>query len=197
MELNSSTVLLGGLGRKKEERDLCSLFLLWSLFWLSTWCLGQWQTQSTLNCGFTRHARSTLIIQVGFKILFKNPSNFCFYKESICKNLTAPENEDINSKVQKQVNDYQLYSRYMEIPQSIVSLFLGPLSGTQTYHNFTFVKVDWLKTRQGKKTIDGVSFFWPHIVWNFDASECVLWRLGCQTAVVVKYVYILWRLHPS
>ena len=48
------------------------------------------------------------------------------YSVDICKNLTA--HDDVNNEVQKKVNTYLLYSRYMEIPQSIVSMYLGPLS---------------------------------------------------------------------
>ena len=35
----------------------------------------------------------------------------------------------MNNKIQAQVNDWKLYSSYMEVPQALISLYLGPLSG--------------------------------------------------------------------
>ena len=49
--------------------------------------------------------------------------------EDTCENLTAPDNEDLNNQVQAKVNDWQLYKNYMYMPSSLVSLYLGPLSG--------------------------------------------------------------------
>ena len=49
--------------------------------------------------------------------------------DDTCENLTAPDNEDLNNQVQAKVNDWQLYKNYMYMPSSLVSLYLGPLSG--------------------------------------------------------------------
>ena len=49
--------------------------------------------------------------------------------DNICKNLTAPEHSDLNNQVQAKVNDWQLYMRYMEVIPSLISLYLGPISG--------------------------------------------------------------------
>ena len=49
--------------------------------------------------------------------------------EDTCENLTAQDNEDLNNQVQAKVNDWQLYKNYMYMPSSLVSLYLGPLSG--------------------------------------------------------------------
>ena len=45
-----------------------------------------------------------------------------------CSNLTAEGNEELNNKVQQTVNNYKLYANYMDVPQVLVSLYLGPLS---------------------------------------------------------------------
>ena len=47
----------------------------------------------------------------------------------ICSNLTEPGNKDIRNQVQMEVNNYKLYQQYMDIPQSFISLYLGPISG--------------------------------------------------------------------
>ena len=86
------------------------------------------------------------------KAFDQNSNYFHFPEESICKNLNAPENVDINDKVQKQVNDYQLYSRYMEVPQSFVSLFLGPLSGN-TYTRFPHFQLNFWTIDKGRKPL--------------------------------------------
>ena len=49
--------------------------------------------------------------------------------DNVCKNLTAPEHSDLNNQVQAKVNDWQLYMRYMEVIPSLISLYLGPISG--------------------------------------------------------------------
>ena len=47
----------------------------------------------------------------------------------ICSNLTDPGNKEIRNQVQMEVNNYKLYQQYMDIPQSFISLYLGPISG--------------------------------------------------------------------
>ena len=46
----------------------------------------------------------------------------------VCTNLTAPANQELNNKVQQTVNNYKLYANYMDVPQVLVCLYLGPLS---------------------------------------------------------------------
>ena len=46
----------------------------------------------------------------------------------------------MNNKIQAQVNDWKLYSSYMEVPQALISLYLGPLSGNNIYH-LIFVQI--------------------------------------------------------
>ena len=51
--------------------------------------------------------------------------------DDVCDNLTDPANNEANNKVQATVNSYQLYGRYIDdVPQMLISLYLGPLSGT-------------------------------------------------------------------
>ena len=47
----------------------------------------------------------------------------------ICSNLTVPANKDIRNQVQSEVNNFKLYQQYMDLPQSFISLYLGPISG--------------------------------------------------------------------
>ena len=50
--------------------------------------------------------------------------------DDVCDHLTEAANNDANDKVQATVNNYQLYGRYIDdIPQMLISLYLGPLSG--------------------------------------------------------------------
>ena len=60
-----------------------------------------------------------------FRVFFFIPNLFSV---EICTNLTAPGNEELNGRVQETVNNYKLYANYMDVPQVLVSLYLGPLS---------------------------------------------------------------------
>ena len=46
----------------------------------------------------------------------------------VCTNLTAPANQELNKKVQQTVNNSKLFANYMDVPQVLVCLYLGPLS---------------------------------------------------------------------
>ena len=49
------------------------------------------------------------------------------YNDTICQNLTSYET--INDEIQKQVTQYSVVGSYIEnIPQILVTLYLGPLS---------------------------------------------------------------------
>ena len=61
--------------------------------------------------------------------------------EDTCENLTAPDHEDLNNQVQAKVNDWQLYKNYMYMPSSLVSLYLGPLSGDE-HQNIIILALD-------------------------------------------------------
>ena len=47
----------------------------------------------------------------------------------ICSSLTEGGNKEIMNQVQMEVNNFKLYQQYMDIPQSFISLYLGPISG--------------------------------------------------------------------
>ena len=119
-------LMTGGMERERRSigRGLCWYCSQWSLCWWSTWCPMQWQTLSTQNSGSSKHVLSTSDNLVISEEKYLNV--WVLVSVDICKNLTA--HDDLNNKVQSQVNDWLLYSRYMEIPQSIVSLYLGPIS---------------------------------------------------------------------
>ena len=72
--------------------------------------------------------------------------------EDTCENLTDPDNEDLNNQVQAKVNDWQLYKNYMYMPSSLVSLYLGPLSGDKHQDIIIFasdIKVQLFQIRVG------------------------------------------------
>ena len=88
----------------------------------------------------------------------------------ICQNLTAPENQDINDKVQTTVNNYLLYGHYMEIPQSIISLYLGPLSGEITLKLAFFT----ILFRHRSETPHGGAIYWSYYLWNSHDPKYIL-----------------------
>ena len=58
--------------------------------------------------------------------------------DDVCDHLTDAANNDANDKVQATVNNYQLYGRYIDdIPQMLISLYLGPLSGKSRNNLFS------------------------------------------------------------
>ena len=47
--------------------------------------------------------------------------------DAVCNDLSSDANKDVNDAVQAKVNEYQLYSNYFaDIPQMLISLYLGP-----------------------------------------------------------------------
>ncbi|XP_023322315.1 uncharacterized protein LOC111696803 isoform X3 [Eurytemora carolleeae] len=52
------------------------------------------------------------------------------FTDEVCNALTDPRFQQENDQVQKTVNLYQIYDSYFEsIPQALIALYLGPLSG--------------------------------------------------------------------
>ena len=53
------------------------------------------------------------------------------FLDDVCDHLTDAVNDEANNAVQAQVNLYKLYANYMDdLPQILISLYLGPLSGS-------------------------------------------------------------------
>ena len=62
--------------------------------------------------------------------------NFGF-NDSICKNLTAPENDHLEIAIQKQVAQFNVAGNFIEdLPNMMVSLFLGTSVVTKYKKNF-------------------------------------------------------------
>ena len=82
----------------------------------------------------------------------------------ICSNLTEPGNKDIRNQVQMEVNNYKLYQQYMDIPQSFISLYLGPISGQSGPVLVRAVTGSLLFSRPRQEASDGVAVPGPHRV---------------------------------
>ena len=50
--------------------------------------------------------------------------------DDVCDHITDAVNDKANNDVQAEVNKYKLYANYfVDVPQILISLYLGPLSG--------------------------------------------------------------------
>ena len=75
----------------------------------------------------------------------------------ICNNLTEPGNKDIRNQVQMEVNNFKLYQQYMDIPQSFISLYLGPISGQSGPDLVSCQTESLLFSRPRQETSDGLT----------------------------------------
>ena len=87
-----------------------------------------------INLNFTGRCWACTFVEFGFL-------------DAVCDDLTNPANNEANNEVQVMVNNFKLYGNYIDdIPQMLISLYIGPLSGSNNKREWkpnraTFVKI--------------------------------------------------------
>ena len=113
----------------------------------------------------------------------------------ICNNLTEPGNKDIRNQVQMEVNNFKLYQQYMDIPQSFISLYLGPISGQSGPDLVSCQTESLLFSRPRQETSDGLTFPGPRRLRRPDDPQHPVHRVGRQAGS--NYLQITSKFSPA
>ena len=98
----------------------------------------------------------------------------------ICSSLSEGGNKEIMNQVQMEVNNFKLYQQYMDIPQSFISLYLGPISGQSPPLLPEDVFIPLFVSRSRQEASDVVTVPGSYCVRNPDDPQHPVHSLGRQ-----------------